>query len=131
QARAFARSEPARVHALALPDQDLGSVLVVPRRKGAGNAVGKDESEPEPVPLGAVLLGIALQVCPQLRRERVLVLDLLAGIIEKTVAVPGEKRLSAVRAVKDVLHGPDTLCRQEDLVPVKTDAILFPESDDE
>ncbi len=64
QPGALARREPPRILAFATIDEDFGPVLVVSRRQCPRAPVQARHTEAELVALGAMLLGIVLQVLP-------------------------------------------------------------------
>lgn len=68
---AFAGGETPGIFAGALENQDFRTVLVVARTQGPRNVIAGEKSEAETVARRLVLLGVVLQILPEVVRQRV------------------------------------------------------------
>lgn len=129
QPRAFPRRESTRVFARALIHEDFRAVLVVARRQGARHVCRFDQTKAEAVAFEAVLLGVVLQVQPEVVGEGVFVLHFLFLVVEKSSFVPLQDRFAAVGTVQDVFECVRTLGWQRQRVEIECDRLA--ETDDE
>ncbi len=83
-------------------NQNLRTVLVVARRKGACGIFRTDQTKA--VALGAVLRGVVLQVQPEVVGEGVFVQLALFLVVEKSFSVPFQHGFRTISTVQNLLE---------------------------